>query len=519
MQTFLKHFGAFVLGCLCGFDRIRFRGTKQQLCYTNGIMGFLQQRNVPLHNFKAYAQNITEAVFQAIEPPAKQAGVYRYLNSYEVSPEDVALSMAAEQQRTQGLIAVLGRVEPCQTIELRRGRQFWMPHLKSGAKCLHYYHYYLDPDFGLRYTRLQTWFPFTTHLGINGREWLARQMTKAGIEFIQKDNCFTWVQDLEAAQHLLDEQLTTNWSPLLQRWIEQSHPRANTFLDKPVPYYWTAQEAEYATDILFRSADDLANLYPIWVHQAYATLHSGDLLRYMNYRVRRDGMPYADELGEVRTSIKEYLLGTRVRHQIRGNLLKMYDKMGSVLRVESVLNDVSHFKVLRTSADGQEPHRPMRLRKSVADLHCRAKVSQEINERYVATLAGVAQTQPLSEVTKTLGQPVSWKGRGVRALDPLCPEDVRLLEAVSRGEFMIQGFRNHDLRVLLFGADVEDAEAAERKRRSAQVTRLLRLLRGHGLIVKLPNTHRYQVTEQGRTSIGALLAARQADTKKLLQAA
>ena len=82
---------------------------------------------------------------------------------------------------------------------------------------------------------------------------------------------------------------------------------------------------------------------------------------------------------------------------------------------------------------------------------------------------------------------------------------------------MINGFRNRDIRVVVY-VGKQDVDAAEAKRQSAHVTRLLTLLRAHGLISKVPTTHRYQVTEKGRATITALIAARQADTKTLLRA-
>ena len=117
-----------------------------------------------------------------------------------------------------------------------------------------------------------------------------------------------------------------------------------------------------------------------------------------------------------------------------------------------------------------------------------------------------------------MGQRTEWKGRAARALNPLAPADVALLEAINHGEFLLNGFRNRDLRALLF-ADTPAATPEEVKRQSGKVTRLLRLLRAHGLITKVPKTHRYQVSAEGRTQVTALLAARQANSKQLLQAA
>jgi hypothetical protein len=519
MKTFLQRFAPIVLGVLIGFDRWRFRGSKRMLCHPKGVMSFLSYHSILLKEFKKpYAKDLTVALCSAIEKPAEEAGIYRYLNNSKVSKEETALAIAKQHGKTQGLIAVLGCTEPCQSVQVRGNRQTKKLEVRiEPGKCMHYYHYYLDAEFGLRYTRLQSWFPFTMHMGLNGRDWLAQQMTKAGIDFVKKDNCFTWIKDFEAAQQLMNQQLETAWQPLLDGWARESFPLGETFLKSVVPYYWSVQEGEFATDIAFRSAADLARLYPTWVQHAYSTLHGRDLLQFMNYRVRADGRPLA--LGEVKTTIKELVEGTCVRHHVLRNLLKMYDKMMSVLRIESMLMDLCHFKVYRAK-EGDEggplSYRP--LRKGVADMHRRVEISEKINDRYVASLATVEEKQTLAEVTKDLGQRVAWKGRTVRALNPLSADDASLFAAVSQGGFLIAGFSNRQIRAILF-PHAEGLDAAEQKRLSAKVTRLLRLLRGHGLIAKVPKTHRYQVTEKGRTSFSAVLAACQANTKQLLQAA
>ena len=225
MKSFLQRFGSLVSGVLHGFDRLRLRGSKRQLCNPGGFFSFLWHLQVPLQHYKSYAKDTTLSLCKAIETQAKQVGLYRYLNNSQESKEETALHMAAEQQCQQGLIAVLGCVEPCQVVQVRGNKETKKLEVRTEpGKCLHYYHYYLDPDYGLRYTRLQTWFPFTMHVGLNGRDWLARQMTKAGLAYQQKDNCFSWVEDWEAAQRLLNEQMATAWTPLLDQWAVESHP-------------------------------------------------------------------------------------------------------------------------------------------------------------------------------------------------------------------------------------------------------------------------------------------------------
>src|SRR5262245_26272272 len=239
MKTFLRYFGAFVLGVLYGFDRIRFKGIKRKLAYPDGIARFCYGNQVQYKSFVSYAKDITSTLTHALETPAKDAGIYRYLNSSLVRPEEVALEIAGQYPPKPGPIAVLGRVEPCKIIGMRGKKGLLEPRIEVG-KCLHYYHYYWDKGFGLRYTRLQTWFPFMMHIGINGRDWLGQQLLKAGIAHTKKDNCFTWIEDFAAAQRLADKQLKTNWSKLLDGWARQSNPLEPTLFKEGVPYYWTA---------------------------------------------------------------------------------------------------------------------------------------------------------------------------------------------------------------------------------------------------------------------------------------
>jgi hypothetical protein len=192
----------------------------------------------------------------------------------------------------------------------------------------------------------------------------------------------------------------------------------------------------------------------------------------------------------------------------------MYDKACSVLRVETTLNNVRDIKAPRR-VKGRTVYRPMR--KGVADMPRRAQVSQASNGRYLEALAAVSTPTPLKVLTDKLSDRVKWKGQPVRGLNLLGREDAGLLEAVARGEFMINGFRNRDLQGLLFARPA--ADDAERRRRSGQVTRKLRMLRAHGLVQKVPHTHRYLVSEKGRQVIAALQAARAADTQKLAAAA
>ena len=515
MKTFIQRFGNNILGVLHGFDRIRFRGTRRFLANVAGMLGYLWQRQVLLKDFKAFAGNITIQVRQAAEEAAVSQGrPIEYLHNSDMKKEDWAREVAKGDGIEQGLIGVLKAVECCWSYEVGPNRAAKKLELRGKpSKCLHYYHYFMDQQVGLVYVRLQTWFPFTVHVGMNGREWLARHMDRLGMRYRRRDNCFAWIEDWAAAQRLLDQQLRTDWPGLLNGLLQQANPALGIVDSYPTPYYWSMDEGEWASDLAFASAPTLAKLTPRLFRHAWLNFDSGDVMRFLGRKATEQG-PHGNFEGEVVTDLKRRPEGTRVKHRLNGNWIKMYDKQGSVLRVETVINQTRDMKVYRAKEGDEDGDKSwQRLRKGVADIQRRAEISQAANERYVEALATVDDNRSLAELTEAVCRPVSCQGKRARALNPLAAEDGRLLEAVNRGEFAIHGFRNRDLRKLLFTKPAKDER--EQRQQSGAITRKLRLLRAHGLIHKVTKTHRYQLSPHGRDVINALLTARQASTAKL----
>lgn len=521
MVSFVQRHAASVIGVLNGFDRLRLRGTKRLLAHVGGMMSFLSQEGVPLKDFKEYALAATDRIRRATERIAEAAGqAVRYLSSSRQSKEDLVARIAEENGVREGLVCILSCVEPCWSYEIHRNRERKEIELLGGwRKCLHYYHYHRHPQLGLLHVRVQTWFPFTLHVCLNGREWLARQMDAAGIGYLRRDNCFVQIADLAGAQALLDRQLKTDWPRLLNGLAARVNPAERELFRKtPVPYYWSVDQSEWASDVMFQSAAALAALYPRLIRHGMQNLGSADVMRFLGRKLPAHQGVHGGFVGELVSDLKQRPEGLRIKHRLNRNWIKMYDKQGSLLRVETTLNDARDMKVYRPKEGEPRGQKAWRyLRKGVADLHRRARVSQAANERYLRALAAVEPTRPLGELTERLCRPVVADGRRVRALNPLSAEDARLLQAVNRGEFTLNGFRNRDLRPFLYDAPAADKPAA--RRQSAAITRKLRLLRAHGLIQKVQKTHRYLLTTHGAQAITALLSARAADTAKLLSAA
>jgi hypothetical protein len=517
MHQFIRRHQNDILGVLSGFDRIRFRGTIRWLGSVRGVMTFLWERQVRLTQFTAWAKGLTNQIVEASERIAAVAGrPMLYLRSSSASKEELALQIAKSDRIQEGLVCVFKCVEPCHTFKVGPNATTKKLELRQiPAKCSHYYFYMLHPRFGLVHLRLQTWLPFTIHVCLNGREWLAQELRQRKIGFQKRDNCFVWIKNVAAAQKLADQQLRTDWSGLLDDLRRLFHPVHETmFGEQLLEIYWSAEETEWATDVMFRSPAALARVYPGLVRHAITAFSCQDVLRFLGRYPKIEHYWASDIVITFKTRPE----GTCVRHRLNRNSVKMYDKQETVLRIETTVNDPSDMKVLRPrEGHPAETKTWQKLRKGVADLHRRAQVSQAANERYLEALATVNHDQPLGEAVQDLCQPTEWKGRRVRALQPLSPDDNRLLISVNRGEFAINGFRNRDLRALLFGT--AEAAAAELKRQGARTTRQIRMLRAHGLIRKISKTHRYTLTSKGRLTINALLAAQQANPQQLAQLA
>jgi hypothetical protein len=190
--------------------------------------------------------------------------------------------------------------------------------------------------------------------------------------------------------------------------------------------------------------------------------------------------------------------GAAVKHWVKRNALKMYDKHGTVLRIETVINNPREFFVHRPrqKQDGTEEVGWFPMSKGVANLYRYAQVGQKANERYLEALAVVADLGVGQRELDSRCAPVFYQGRRRRALQPLGRDDQALFQATLRGEHAMRGFRNGELAAHLYGPKPQDP--VERRRQCGRVSRRISLLRAHGLVAKYPRSRRYRVTATGQ---------------------
>ena len=549
MNEFITKHQKDILGVLSGFDRVRFRGTFRVLAVAQLLMSWLAHRRVLIKDFGGFAESLTQRLKRSVEEVARLCAIrrevvlrpgesgIRYLQSPRISKEELVAELIRREGLTEGVVCVLSASELCRSYEVRRNPETKTLDVEPRTRqCLHWYVYFLDAVLGLCHVRIQSWLPFTVHVCVNGREWLCRELKKRGIGFQRRDNCLACVEDVAVAQQILDSQPWDHWSTRLDDLVRRACPALLDlpgFGDQRQQFYWSADETEWATDVMFRSPEKLAGLYPSLVNHAMNTFSSRDVMRFLGkVRIPKDGGVDVRFNGEVNTTRPIRPEGVCVKHRLNHNTLKMYDKQGSVLRVETTINDTSDFGVHRASEqDPSGPKKWRKLRKGVVDLPRRAQISQAANTRYLAAQAAVDRQTPLGQVADQLAKPVITKKSRARGLTPLTGIDSQLIAILLRGEFTLNGFRNRDICDLLFPTtnaatsnrdatqDNDTPTLAQRRRQSGQVTRLLRLFRAHGLIQKIPRTHRYQLTANGRRILPTFPAARAASTQALNQIA
>jgi hypothetical protein len=515
MNQFIEAHREQVIGVIEGWDRIIFRGTLRRLSYVEGLRSYLSLRGILLKEFGGFCQRITDAVATRCQTIAREAGrPYLYVASSQARKDQLVEEIIAKDQVKEGLVCVLACVEPCQSFEIHKNRLARRLELVScPRKCRFFYLYYLHREFGLMHMRIQSWLPLEVQVYINGRSYLKKRLEKAGIAHERCGNTFTAIADLKRAQAMMDDLTLRDWVKTLHKLVrvvmgDLLRP-GGLLSDLPSGYYWTIRQSEYASDVMFKDAASLRDVYPALCRHAMERLSSPDVLRFLGQK--QPGKR------EVTGSYQRRIEGVRVKHCVGNNSVKMYDKAGSVLRVETTINDAGMFEVYRKAQGDEDSElRWRKMRKAVADIQRRGQVGRDANGRYLEALAEVHRPAPARLVLDPVSRGKTVEGKPVRALRPVSPEDAALFAAVLRGEHMVKGFTNRQVADLLDpGAS---SGASERRRRSAQISHRLRLLRRHGLIQKIGTKRLYRVTLEGHRVMSLALSIRAYDSVDLLAA-
>lgn len=492
---FLMKFASLICSRLDCFDRLIFKG-RLPIQWVEELERFvdfeLKMRRTDF--IKSFAPARSEELVEYAQRLAKKVGRTYLYRTGDFRKEEWARKLLLEQRITEGLIGILCTQETCPSFRLVPGED--RPRFKADRRQQRVlYYYFLDARLGFMHVRLETWFPFAIQVYVNGHDWLAQQMTAKQMSFVQRENAFVQLDDPAGTQKMADRFAHLDWPKELDRFARLVNPHWQKLL-KRYSYYWVTDQAEFSTDLLFRHPSALSGLYQKLLAYAVTTFSAKDVLKFM-------GRKYDGRLqGEVQTDYKtDRWPGARIKHRMRRNWLKMYDKFGLILRVETVINDPSEFKVYRvchhrdgTSSKGWYP-----MPKGVGFLPHYQEQALACNRRYLDALAIVDDPAPAYRELADLTEPKRVADRSSAGFNPASRVHAQLFAAVLDGDGVTQGFANKTIRTRLFGLTKDRKQAT---REGAAVNRLMKRLHARGLLAKIPRRRRWRVTAKGRNLLG-----------------
>jgi hypothetical protein len=412
------------------------------------------------------------------------------------------------------LVCVFSVLQPGRTFSFRFEKG-WGSVQPAHRKCLTLYFYLIDPRFGLVHVRLQTWFPMVVQVYVNGHEWLARKLDDNGVGYTKLDNVFLHVADVGRAQAFADRFASLDWSRILEELARQVNPLMNDLL-AGLTHYWVTTQCEYSTDVMFTGRAALQELYPHLVSHSTRCFGAKEVMGFLGRKLV--GQFQGEFITDLLELSHQRIPGVRVKHRVKENWIKMYDKAGRVLRVETVINSPEGFRVRKSvRRHGQPTTEWVPMRKGVAYLFRYRDVSHSANSRYLDALAVVADpTARVAELDRVTKPHATGDGRSARAINPLARDDLQLFHAVLDGADALRGFTNQDVRARLQGTPHLARFPDDPKRQSAKVGRILHRLHAHGLVAKFPHSRRWRATRLGRRLMATAIQIREINFPQLL---
>lgn len=491
-----------ILGTISTFDRVIITGSIIPISFVNGLSCFLNLNHVLLKNFIAYATRLANILKDYAKHMAEEFDVpYKYLENSQVRKEEIIDKIIKERGDHPGLVAILSGLEVAQGFDINKNKAEKKLELVSRQrKCLHIYYYFIDELLGLCYFRIQTFFPFKIQSYFNGHNWLANRLDKAGIVYQKHDNCFSDISDIDKAQQIADDFYSTQLHTILDRWTEQFVPILPLFRDKwNLSYHWSIKQIEYAKDVMFYSQQKLELFYHQLLKHITVTILPSDIMSFLGKKLR------GPQGGKIDTSTKKTFLGYRIKHRNGPISLKIYNKMGNVLRIELTINDVSKFKIYRQveQKDGQKVQKFAPLKKSIHSISHVINIGRQITDRYINYLSTMKDNSSGIKELRQITERKTENGKNYQGFNPLKHEDSVIFQALLNGAHIINGFRNMKLRTIL-SEQIQHVNWSQ-----AKVSRLIRRLRVFGVVKRYGKSYRYYISQKGLLVMSIALALKE----------
>jgi hypothetical protein len=486
MELLTGRYAQNLAGVLSCYDRILVTGTLPGACFADGMTSFLISRGVRIFDYPQFALPLRERIrANAQALAAEQGATIEHIAKAHVRKEDVVAKVLAARGEAPGLVHVISAMETCATYQpwhdKSSGTTFLRP---DSTKCLHYYFYWMDAELGLIHVRVPTYCPFRLQVYFNGHSWLAARLRREGIDFATADNAFIRIADFARAQVLADTFKPDLLHRHLDRYARLCCPVLDVFEQQ---YHWSIMQAEYSTDLVFKSEHILRALYEQLSREAVLAVKAEQIASFLGKKLTPQ---LAAEIG---SRLSTRIEGTCIKHRFASCSIKLYDKFARILRIETTTNDVSFFKHHRKVEHRHS--RPTRevapLKKSIYSLTDLREILLGCNQRYLEFLSSLDDHSSGTRLLERVTQPKPDGDRRFKGLNFFDRNDHQLLRAVQRPQFNIHGIARRDLMQFL-------PELSP-----SRLSRQLRRLRLFGLIKRAANTYRYYLTRTGRLVIAA----------------
>jgi hypothetical protein len=499
MQKFIDKHRKKITGVISSFDRIIFKGYLP-VRTADGMAAFLGARGIRLNQFREFAFSTTEKIKEhALKICKRHQRPYNYFNK-SIDKSAFAQKVAENDDIKEGLICVIAVMEQNASFEMRGSNKKYRL-VPCKPRCLTMYYYFNDPVLGFIHVRIPTWLPFSIQVYVNGNSWLEKKLCASDISYNKVENAFVHIDDCDAAQKIADTFVRQKWEKILHTFAKRLNPFMKTLL-KGMEYYWVIDQAEYATDVIFRSPRALGDLFTKLQTHTAVCISPRDILTYLE---RQRPGAFA---GEQENYYQKRRKGTRVKHRVNGNWIKMYDKHGVILRIEMVINSPYEFSMRRRrKKKGAVVLDWFPMLKRVTAMYRFAEVSLAANYRYLNMLAAVDDPSTALADLRKICKPAKIASSTRRPLNPLRPQDFQLLEAVLKGKNAINGLRHADVAKHLKIRFSKNKTI--RQRQSARVSRRIHLLRAHKIIAKIPHTRKYHPTVFGMRIAAAVISIKE----------
>jgi len=462
-------------------DRMYLNVYQPRLVHTGGAAGFFVGHRGFSYASSALMAQMTEVFL---------ADLYHFVAARDVPlvhfakgqrKDDVAREYLAGHDGGEGVLFVGRAQEKARVISSVRRRNpvtgasyAWLVH--TSVLVNHFYVYCFDDDFGPFFIKFCSYFPFTAKLCINGNEWAKRQAGKAGIGFTALDNGFAAVDDVAAVQGICDGLSPEKVDALLRKWLRLlPHPFTPEDLAAGYRYEISILQAEFClTQMLDRPVS--GRIFFEQVIRDNLDIGRPDQVGLVfDRRVIRKG-PRATP-GRFRTRVLTTGVIPSLHVDYKHCKIKQYHKEGRALRTETTINDTRDFGI----------------NKGLNNLPALREVGFSANRR----LLGVQRIShdPITgaDAFTAVTNPIDVDGQHAAGLRFGDPRAQALLSTLLTFRLQPNGFTNADLRTHLAGLLGTDPRTWP----AGRGTYDLRRLRLHGLIQRLPHTHRYRVTDAG----------------------